>query len=466
VVAKDNTGDFTTIATALTAATTKGYQGTIFIKPGTYTENLTLVAGVNLSGFQCDTDDVIILGNSTFSGSGTVQMAGITLQTNGAALLTVSGASASLVTLFGCEMIMGNTGISFSSSSSSSQIQILRCKANLTTTGIAFFTHSSAGSLIIKYSSFSNSGNSSTTSTASNGPLSITYSLIVGPITTSNTCGFSSDFCIYETAATNTTSVTHNATTGCTFLQNIISSGTASALSVGVGGTVAVKDCNFNSSNVNNVTGAGVLQYTCIGQGLTPGAINAGTNTGLQENIGILALGTPLGVTSGGTGIATATAYSIITAGTTATGNFQNVAGVGSIGQVLASSGAAALPAWQVAPVIFSVSNIDGKVGAATLIFTTTSNRFTPTDIVFELTTIAGYVSVPSITVGTNGASYNNILGISPLTGVTTQNQLLRFSLTSVISSVATATGVYVLVSVPAGAGTYTIKCSVQGFYN
>jgi hypothetical protein len=41
------------------------------------------------------------------------------------------------------------------------------------------------------------------------------------------------------------------------------------------------------------------------------------------------------------------TAYSVITGGTTSTGAFQNVSGVGTAGQVLTSNGASTLPTWQ-----------------------------------------------------------------------------------------------------------------------
>lgn len=51
-------------------------------------------------------------------------------------------------------------------------------------------------------------------------------------------------------------------------------------------------------------------------------------------------------VAGGGTGNTTFTAYSVICAGTTATGAFQNVSGLGSSGQVLTSQGASALPQW------------------------------------------------------------------------------------------------------------------------
>lgn len=49
----------------------------------------------------------------------------------------------------------------------------------------------------------------------------------------------------------------------------------------------------------------------------------------------------------GGTGNTTFTAYSVILGGTTATGAFQNVAGVGTSGQVLTSTGAGSAPTWQ-----------------------------------------------------------------------------------------------------------------------
>lgn len=65
-----------------------------------------------------------------------------------------------------------------------------------------------------------------------------------------------------------------------------------------------------------------------------------GTNTMLDTGT------VPVNVSEGGTGLATTTAYELIAAGTTATGNFQQVSGLGTAGQVLTSAGAAALPVW------------------------------------------------------------------------------------------------------------------------
>ena len=55
-------------------------------------------------------------------------------------------------------------------------------------------------------------------------------------------------------------------------------------------------------------------------------------------------------VAGGGTGNTTFTAYSVILAGTTATGAMQNVSGLGTSGQVLTSAGAGAVPVWANAP--------------------------------------------------------------------------------------------------------------------
>ncbi len=74
---------------------------------------------------------------------------------------------------------------------------------------------------------------------------------------------------------------------------------------------------------------------------------NAGALT--VSKIGGTAFALPVTVANGGTANTTFTAYAVICAGTTATGAFQNVSGLGSSGNVLTSNGAGALPTWQAA---------------------------------------------------------------------------------------------------------------------
>lgn len=79
--------------------------------------------------------------------------------------------------------------------------------------------------------------------------------------------------------------------------------------------------------------------------------------TAVQDNItrlGTVAAGvwngTGISVPFGGTGASSFTAYSVLCAGTTSTGAFQNVSGVGTAGQILTSNGAGMLPTWQASP--------------------------------------------------------------------------------------------------------------------
>src|SRR5574338_566056 len=108
------------------------------------------------------------------------------------------------------------------------------------------------------------------------------------------------------------------------------------------------------STTTGNLTGSATTQYNVI----VGDANNKLANVAPSATSGVPlissgssanpAFGTAV-VAGGGTGNTTFTAYSVIAAGTTATGAFQNVSGVGTSGQILISNGAGALPTWQTA---------------------------------------------------------------------------------------------------------------------
>lgn len=114
---------------------------------------------------------------------------------------------------------------------------------------------------------------------------------------------------------------------------------------------------NLKTSGIVVYDGAGVFSadtttnhYTLVGaasNGITNVAPSATSGIPLVSNGGSADPSyTTAVVAGGGTGNTTFTAYSLIAAGTTATGTFQNVVGLGTAGQALLSAGAAALPAW------------------------------------------------------------------------------------------------------------------------
>lgn len=275
-------GTHTTIASALTAASS---GDTIFIRDGSYTEDLTLKAGVNLAAFSGgeDTPNVTIIGNATFTAAGTVAISNIRLQTNGAAFLTVSGSAASVVDLLNCYVNCTNaTGISHSSSSSSSIITLLNCNGDIGTTGISLIASTSAGSVRLRYTRITNSGNSVTASTTTAGGISINTCVLSLVFTSSSTGSIDVQFS--QLASSNTTIFTFNGTTAADQVENsVMNSGTASAISIGAGATGSVRNCRITSTNTNAITGAGTLVSA---NNIFPNSVAVNTTTQTPNSFG------------------------------------------------------------------------------------------------------------------------------------------------------------------------------------
>lgn len=269
VAASAANGTHTTIASALTAASS---GDTIFIRQGTYTENITLKAGVNLCAygptaafFLPSAGGVIINGTCTMTTAGTVGIKGIVLQTNGAtAALAVTGSAASIVQLENCYLnCTGNTGVTFSSSSSSAQIQFEYCSGDLTTTGIALFSHSSAGNLRFLHSSFSNTGASTTNNTVSAGGFFPNYSSWSNGTTVSNAAAMQGSH-LDLTMSGNQTGLTTANTASVGLIHVTFTSGTASAISLGAGTSLQLHHALVSSSNSSPIAGSGTLLYSDI----------------------------------------------------------------------------------------------------------------------------------------------------------------------------------------------------------
>lgn len=275
-------GTQTTIQAAITAASS---GQTVFIRPGTYTETLTLKAGVNLTAFGSDsslngTGDVIINGISTLTAAGSVTISGIQLQTNSAAFLAVTGSAASVVNLNNCYLnCSNNTGITFSSSSASSAINLNNCYGNLGTTGIGLFTNTSAGMMKIIYSIINNTGASTTASTTSTANVTFFFSSISFALSSSSTGSYSIDQSVVDTTLINTIGLTTVGTGVNTIYASVFASGTASSISVGVGTTISIDNCTIASSNTNVITGAGTLNPSGLSLPASK-AINVTTQVG------------------------------------------------------------------------------------------------------------------------------------------------------------------------------------------
>lgn len=209
------------------------------------------------------------------------------------------------------------------------------------------------------------------------------------------------------------TLVVSNGGTGRTTLTNhgvLVGAGTTAITQLAVGTTGQVLTGVTGSDPIWAAPAASSISITGDSGGALVG--NAFTFTGGTTGLtfsGAVAtetLGGTLVVSNGGTGNTTFTAYSVICAGTTATGQFQNVSGVGTSGQVLTSNGAGMLPTWQSGGG-GGISQIDGDSGSAT--GSTITFTATPT----AGSTISFDASGASVVFNVSDASDNTLFGLS-----------------------------------------------------
>lgn len=316
VAASPAVGTHTTIAAAITDASA---GDTIFIRPGTYTENLTLKTGVNLTAYSPTSNfslpspsSVIISGKCSYSSAGTVSIANIVLQTNSDYAVEVTGSSASVVILQNCYInCTNNSGLHLTSTSASSIISCFYCSGDLTTTGIALFTNSGAGNLRFLYSLFGNSGSSTTNNTCSStGNCFPNYSGWANGTTMSSSSSMIGAHLNF-TMSGNQTALTTSSTASINIQHSEITGGTSSAISIGAGTSVQLHHCGVSSSNASTIAGTGTLSFTNI-------TFNSGAS---------LAAG--------------------LTLSNASMNSFISGAGVGTTGQVFTSNGASSPPTFQ-----------------------------------------------------------------------------------------------------------------------
>lgn len=280
-------GTFATLAAAMAAAVA---GQTIFLRTSV-TENVTITPGVNIAGWSASALNLpAVIGTLTMSAAGTSTISGIRLQTNSANSVVVSGSAASILNLNNCFIDATNaTAISFTAADTGAKINLNFCRGNIGTTGIAIITSTSTGAVLFNNDYFDNIGGSSTANSTSAGLFNAIGTTFSNPVTSTSTGSVSFQGCAIQTSAQNATSLTANGTGGSGVFSSLLSSGSASAISIGAGVTLSISLSSLISSNANTVTGSGIVQFSGITQGVTPGSINP---TGKQG-------GTLLGVTNG-----------------------------------------------------------------------------------------------------------------------------------------------------------------------
>lgn len=253
--------NYTTIASAYAAAVSAGGNQTVFLQPGTYTENLTLVAGVNLCAFDCDafTPNVIISGTLTANYTGVVSISGIRLQTNSANFLTCSGSNTGQIYFSNCflnatnhnGMAIGNVNFAI----------FINNTYTLTTSGQTLFSITATSG--VEFNSCRIQATDGTASTISANNVNFIGCTVGTPINTSSTgTAFYRNCNVFPV---NNTSALTTAGTGTTLLTNCnIETESATNITVGTGTTVILSNCALSSSNTNVISGSGTLSYSEI----------------------------------------------------------------------------------------------------------------------------------------------------------------------------------------------------------
>lgn len=268
-------GTHTTIAGAIASATS-GDTILVMASATSYTENLTLKAGVNIVAYQADafTPNVTIVGKLTCTYTGAVTISGIKLQTNADFGIESTGSNAARLNLYNC-LITASNNTFLSSSNSNFSCSIEGCTGGLLTTGIAYFAMT-AGVLFIFQSVFNNSGASTTANTFSGTGLSIRYSVLSNPITTSGASAvFTAYFSTFDNSSLNAVCVTHNSTAANTLMHSCeVRSGTATPIVIGAGAAINAANLLISSSNAASISNSGTFSYAGIDFVSTIGTIN------------------------------------------------------------------------------------------------------------------------------------------------------------------------------------------------
>jgi hypothetical protein len=280
IVSAGGTADganYTTIADAITAAVLVGGSQTIAIQPGTYTENITLPASINLTAFPCDaqTPSVTILGTISCTDAGTRSISNVRLSTNGAAAISVTGVAATNVRIFGCTFNASNAFAIVGSSSGNGTVWLENCGGGASGAN-SMFTLTNGTNLVVINSRFTGTTTSSTVGSGCDlGFISCSF---FHPITTSGTATMGGRYVYISSTAT-------SLVIGSTGEQNLVhsvigGSAAVAAITINAGCTLTISLSEIVGATPNVITGAGtinrgLLVFTGSGSTITVATQNA-----------------------------------------------------------------------------------------------------------------------------------------------------------------------------------------------
>lgn len=285
-------GTHTTIQSAINDATLIGTAQYVFIRPGTYIENLTMLPRVSLVNFECEQNSpkVVIVGQITVSANVSASIANIVLSNAVGPLVTMT-AGGIFLTLLNCIVFpQGANGFNVGAGGS---LIMEGCTGSIVSNLVTFFTIN-GGAVSMQDCIMYNTVASAVQNTVTNGNLLIGSTIFQAPITSTGTCAIAWSFCEFETGfGLNATCYNANCTGGSTTeIYNCqFQSGTATSIICGAGNVTLVQDCTVQSANAAAISGAGEIRYTPINFN----GLSTTVTTTTQTPIGALGPRVPVG---------------------------------------------------------------------------------------------------------------------------------------------------------------------------
>lgn len=260
-------GSHTTIASAIAAASS---GDTIFIRPGTYTEDFTVKGGLTIFSAQSGVTDsqTKIVGKITHTEATETTWSNICFETNLDYLYSVTGSNSVRLTYRNCTFIYSdNDALEFNNSNAI--IEMYYCTVIQTANSLKFFTITAVSAFQMFYCYHRMSGITLLTASTIAAGVFRSYFCEFDSISfaASGTSNFQARKSMFFTSNENVTIITTSGTGGnhqaydCTF-----SSGSAIAISIGSGTIFQFKgSCNVESGNATPISGAGsIFSYDLI----------------------------------------------------------------------------------------------------------------------------------------------------------------------------------------------------------
>lgn len=254
VSADPSVGTHTTIQSAINSAVS---GQTIFVRDGTYTENITAKAGVNIAAYEGGNS--VLNGSITYTDTGSVTINGLSL-TSATNIVSITGANASVLAIENCDIeISSATG--FSINNANAIFTVENCQVSVTG-NFAVFALVDGTFNLQDTNVVGTAAVSLTSSTASGGFLNMNDTLFDTALTTSGTASFiiarsgfnpltTFDQLLLDVNSTGPIQVAAYST---------FSSNTQSPVNVSTN-MVMISTTIICLGNPNCITGAGVLTY-------------------------------------------------------------------------------------------------------------------------------------------------------------------------------------------------------------